>query len=276
METSKLSVDRLTIVGFKIDYKLENLLNDITFDLIEKRFRTSFPYEWQYNLIGGGVLQVGNEHNQSNIRLDFNPNSVKEGRHKDQIKKLIACMKYVKLTRIDVAIDLKEVDLDNYSFIDHLSLKNNTWRSGVGRLETHYIGAPTSDFRIRIYDKALEQGKKGNWWRIEAQMRREFAENYKYFNPFEKLTLVKKDTDLSHIKNFKEQIFIDHLLKNPEDLSKLAQSTMYKYKKILQDLGESSSTHVNFTKIYNSNLKFITQTVEDYLQESYVNNVIQV
>ncbi len=37
---------------------------------------------------------------------------------------------------------------------------------------TVYIGAPSSDFRIRIYDKALEQGVDGHWIRVELVMRK--------------------------------------------------------------------------------------------------------
>ena len=36
---------------------------------------------------------------------------------------------------------------------------------------TVYIGAPSSDFRVRIYDKALEQGVDGYWVRVELVMR---------------------------------------------------------------------------------------------------------
>ena len=36
---------------------------------------------------------------------------------------------------------------------------------------TVYIGAPSSDFRIRIYDKALEEGEEGHWVRVEMVMR---------------------------------------------------------------------------------------------------------
>ena len=36
---------------------------------------------------------------------------------------------------------------------------------------TVYIGAPSSDFRVRIYDKALEQGVDGHWVRVELVMR---------------------------------------------------------------------------------------------------------
>ena len=36
---------------------------------------------------------------------------------------------------------------------------------------TVYIGASSSDFRVRIYDKALEQGVEGHWVRVELVMR---------------------------------------------------------------------------------------------------------
>lgn len=36
---------------------------------------------------------------------------------------------------------------------------------------TVYIGAPSSEFRVRIYDKALEQGVDGYWVRVELVMR---------------------------------------------------------------------------------------------------------
>ena len=273
VKIKKVSVDRLTLVGFKVDYKLETVLHSITTDVIERRCKTQYPFDWQYNLVGGGVLQIGSLQDQSNIRIDFNPNNSK-GRYKEQIKQFIGCMKYVKPTRIDVAIDLQEFDMNDYTIIDDLSRKTNSWNSGSGRLETHYIGAPTSDLRLRIYDKALEQGEKGDWWRIEAQMRREFAERYDLFNPFENITLVKKEQNLSHIENFKEKIFLDHLLKNPDDLSRLAKNTRTKYKKILKDLAQSDSISKDFNYIYDDYKNIITNTLEEYIQESYINNVI--
>jgi DNA relaxase NicK len=44
---------------------------------------------------------------------------------------------------------------------------NGQERSGA----TAYIGAPSSSFRVRIYDKALEQGEPGHWVRVELVMR---------------------------------------------------------------------------------------------------------
>lgn len=36
---------------------------------------------------------------------------------------------------------------------------------------TVYFGAPSSDFRVRIYDKAAEQGQDGHWVRVEMVFR---------------------------------------------------------------------------------------------------------
>ena len=105
-------------------------------------------------------------------------------------------------------------------------------------------------------------------------MRREFAERYDLFNPFENITLVKKEQNLSHIENFKEKIFLDHLLKNPDDLSRLAKNTRTKYKKILKDLAQSDSISKDFNYIYDDYKNIITNTLEEYIQESYINNVI--
>lgn len=44
---------------------------------------------------------------------------------------------------------------------------DGTQRNGA----TVYIGASSSSFRVRIYDKALEQGEPGHWVRVELVMR---------------------------------------------------------------------------------------------------------
>jgi hypothetical protein len=267
-----LAVDRLTIVGNKIEYKLQKVIAGSL--LVDGRYRAQYPYDWRYELVGGGVMEIGSLKDQSDIRLDFNPNSVKTEEHKNMIKDLISTMKNVRITRVDPALDLKGIDINDYAIIDSLSRKYNSWHSGTGRLETYYIGATTSDLRIRIYDKALEQGEKGDWWRIESQLRREYAENYSLFNPFVNLTLVRKDVDLSHIKTFKEKVFIKHLLENQNDLFRLAKNTRTKYKKILQDLAGSDSTEVDFIGIYEGYKGIIDATIREYTQVSETNNVI--
>lgn len=267
---SILTVDRLTLVGNKLDYKLQKIISGSL--LVKGRYAAQYPYDWRYELVGGGVLEIGKLKNQSDIRLDFNPNKVVTEEHRNMIKEIIGAMKNVRVTRIDPALDLKDIDLNDYAVIDSLSRKYNCWYSGTGRLETYYVGATTSDLRIRLYDKAFEQGEKGDWWRIECQLRRKYAEDYKLFNPFEHITLVRKTVDLSHIKSFKEKVFIKHLLDNPADLFRLNKKTRYRYKKILQDLGKSDS--INFFNVYESYKNIIDKTIKDYIEISMSNNVI--
>lgn len=269
---TELTVDRLTIVGNKLDNRLQKVIASSL--LVKGRYRAQYPYDWKFELVGGGILEIGSLKNQSDIRLDFNPNSIETEEHKSMIKELISTMKNVRITRVDPALDLRGIDINDYAIIDSLSRKYNSWHSGTGRLETHYIGASTSDIRVRIYDKALEQGKEGDWWRIECQLRREFAENYSLFNPFEHITLVRKDVNLSHIKNFKEKVFIRHLLDNPDDIYRLSKNSRTKYKKILKDLAQSDSKKINFYNVYESYRNIIDKTINEYTEISMSNNVI--
>lgn len=271
MET-ELTVDRLTLVGNKIDSKLQKVIASSL--LVNGRYRAKYPYDWRFELTGGGVLEIGSLKNQSDIRLDFNPNSVETEEHKSMIKELIGTMKNVRITRVDPALDLRGIDINDYAIIDSLSRKYEKIYSGTGRLETHYVGAPTSDIRIRIYDKALEQRQEGDWWRIECQLRREYAENYSLFNPLEDITLVRKDVNLSHIKNFKEEVFIRHLLDNPDDLYRLSKNSRTKYKKILKDLAQSDSKKITFYNVYESYRNIIDKTINEYIEISMSNNVI--
>lgn len=274
MQGVNVSIDRLTLVGFKLNNELEKILSDPTFDLIGNRYRAPYPYEWRFELLGGGLLEIGSLKTQSDIRLDFNPNSIKTERHKEMLKSLIAIMKYAKPTRIDIAMDIDDIDINDYAIVDRLARKTNLWLSGVGKLETYYIGAPTSDLRIRIYNKALEQGQEGKKWRIESQLRREFAENYSKFNPFDDITLVPKSVDLSKIKGFKEKVFIRHLLNNVNDLGQLQKDTRSKYKKILHELADSNSKEINFHNVYEDYKTTVVDIFDNYIEKSLINNLV--
>lgn len=47
---------------------------------------------------------------------------------------------------------------------------------GRGQGQTLYVGAPSSDVRVRVYDKAAEQQAEGAWVRVELQCRRKRAQ----------------------------------------------------------------------------------------------------
>lgn len=95
---------------------------------------------------------------------------------------LLAGNPLANVSRLDIACDDHAGHLDMEKIIKKI-YRNDinsrmTKRQVVVSLDgtnrdgsTVYIGSPTSDFRIRIYDKALEQGQSGHWVRVEMVMR---------------------------------------------------------------------------------------------------------
>lgn len=95
---------------------------------------------------------------------------------------LLTADETANVSRIDIACDDREGYLDMDEIIDRT--RSNKINSRLLRRTinfslngkdkagaTVYIGAPSSDFRVRIYDKALEQGVEGHWVRVELVMR---------------------------------------------------------------------------------------------------------
>lgn len=100
--------------------------------------------------------------------------------------RLLASDVDANISRIDIACD----DREGYLCMDDIvrAVQENTINSrlmkrtlymgynGEGRSGTTvYIGASSSDFRVRIYDKALESGETGHWVRVELVMRGKHA-----------------------------------------------------------------------------------------------------
>lgn len=95
---------------------------------------------------------------------------------------LLASDADANVSRIDIACDDREGYLDMDEIIakaqDNAINSRLKKRRIVYSLDgtqkdgaTVYIGAPSSDFRVRIYDKALEQGEPGHWVRVELVMK---------------------------------------------------------------------------------------------------------
>ncbi len=95
---------------------------------------------------------------------------------------LLASTEGANVSRIDIACD----DHAGYLSMDDVLSKvqanevnsRMTARSTVISFDgsqrsgaTAYLGAPSSSFRVRIYDKALEEGTDGHWVRVELVMR---------------------------------------------------------------------------------------------------------
>ena len=99
---------------------------------------------------------------------------------------LLAADETANVSRIDIACDDREGFLNMEEIVEKVQASeinsrmtkrsvivsfDGTQRSG----STIYMGAPSSDFRVRIYDKALEEGVDGHWIRVELVMRHKNA-----------------------------------------------------------------------------------------------------
>lgn len=99
---------------------------------------------------------------------------------------LLTADETANVSRIDIACD------DRSGYLDMDQIINKTRASEINsrlkRRDIHdsldgskragatvYIGAASSDFRVRIYDKALEQGTDGHWIRVELVIRKHNA-----------------------------------------------------------------------------------------------------
>lgn len=99
---------------------------------------------------------------------------------------ILAADETANVSRIDIACDDREGYLNMEKIVEKVQANeinsrmtkrsvivsfDGTQRSG----STIYLGASSSDFRVRIYDKALEEGVDGHWIRVELVMRHKNA-----------------------------------------------------------------------------------------------------
>ena len=95
---------------------------------------------------------------------------------------LLASDADANVSRIDIACDDRAGHLDmdviltktQTNEVNSRMTKRSTVISFDGKERsgaTAYLGAASSAFRVRIYDKALEQGEPGHWIRVELVMR---------------------------------------------------------------------------------------------------------
>lgn len=86
----------------------------------------------------------------------------------------------VHLSRLDIAADDRDGILNFRTLCRCCAHRRyiaksrfRTWTDGSEQII--YFGAPASDRRLRIYNKAIEQGETGHWIRVELQMRDDTA-----------------------------------------------------------------------------------------------------
>jgi len=140
--------------------------------------------DYRYNYIidcGSTSMYVGFFHNSENVRdlkhfvvFEFNPNKVDFG---DPVFRDIIFRFFsgeYEIVSFDFAVDL-DIDINNLYF--DRKLRHVKIFDYGGSNKTIYIGERGS--RVKIYNKAIEQGLEGqNWTRIEYTIRSEVKSKY--------------------------------------------------------------------------------------------------
>lgn len=254
----KFSLDNITLVG-QYETSLIELLGVLP---IVKSMWTTANQRYHYNmkLEGGGFLQLGHQLDKNvGMRLEFNPNKYKE--NEKDLYRILAHCRDLEFSRRDIALDIYGENMNDFSFIDYAGRKRIEYKTASYELETLYLGAPDSDERIRIYDKAKERGiKDKKWFRIEAQIRREKARAMPY-NPFTKIKVTKKNDFEGYDIRTKAMLF--YLQANEDGWQELSKPARLKYKNILKEQNEE--TILNVEKMFNEAWEELAQDAKSWL-----------
>lgn len=238
--------------------------------------RAKYPYDYTWYMQDGSVLQLAAQGTDvRELRYDFNPNRWESPGMKDRhVMSILRLMKNVSLTRIDIAIDVGGVDLGKYTLVDLKARKRETHQDGTLNVETIYVGSARADRRLRIYNKNKQlqdigkidtYDKNDHYWRVEAQLRGEEANEYMNINPFSDITFIRKYSCSDDLPDYdlKLKALLYYLSHHPEEMDKLSKNTRNKYKNLLaatsQQLDETS-----FAEVYEKSKSDINETVKDY------------
>ena len=288
MIDTETSIDRLTIVGYDVGI-FSNYLKNSEY-INSTGFSRNYGFRHSYSGLRGEHIETGDK---GKVRIDFNPNKA----NMDQVEKMISGMKYPHLTRLDIAIDYFGKDLSTIDWTSSGRRKRNYWVDHKGTLETLYIGAPSSDKRFRIYNKALErkENSHGEWekdwemqlekhplavnghWRVEVQKR--FKERDNILNPKEyflpnlfDIRAISKYVDVSHIENPMERGFVLGAMINPSLLDEIHRNSRTKYNKMIKEAKErgGKALEIEPHEIYEKEKSRLAHQLNDLFAKAFM------
>lgn len=196
-EKIEVSIDRLTLLAdvpnpiFLIadlrNALMKELQGYVEFSITSTDYK-NFSLEYvsendnRVNLIYFEVSMMG----EILLRLDFNPNTLKEYGAMGIWKKIIVFLtlqsEEIRLSRFDLAFDI--FNLPSIITIKYIKggTKSTFYYGRASELETVYWGSRSSNIQVRLYDKNKERLQKGKldltdlvnnpyWWRFEMQLR---------------------------------------------------------------------------------------------------------
>ena len=147
-------------------------------------------------------------------------------------------------SRADVACDLINIPdeaITQYTIV--APVKSVLYHDKVGKLETAYWGSRSSERQVRLYNKYVEQSRKGQiiqeeiktWWRLEMQLRRDKASNWINIVR-ETLSEFKSPLFFPTDMKVTDKIMLTGLLSDESLWAELSKNSRTKYKKLLNEL----------------------------------------
>lgn len=247
------SIDRITIVGEIKYFQVTNSdgeiicgFDDVFTKLCEKGHAEEAGNGWvikdkyNENIAYCEILK----YDDNKARIDFNPNRLGnflEDDLKAFFKKLLINPHF---SRADVACDLINIPdelISQYTIV--APVKSVLYHDKVGKLETAYWGSRSSERQVRLYNKYVEQSRKGQiiqeeiktWWRLEMQLRRDKASNWINIVR-ETLSEFKSPLFFPTDMKVTDKIMLTGLLSDESLWAELSKNSRTKYKKLLNEL----------------------------------------
>lgn len=260
MELLNVSIDRLTFLGAADHEMIQGLAHN---PFVSRQRVAEYPYRYQWHMMDGSVLQLADKNaGIPEIRFEFNPNNWDSPYKRDaNIMSIMRCIINPKLSRIDIAMDIKGYDFGQATITDTKSRKEALYKGRDKSIETYYYGTRRSPVFIRIYNKAREQGLKhysdNDWWRAEAQINGDLAEEFHVINPFEELHITRPSPLDDY--GIQTRAMLEYLRNHPEAIHELSKNVKTKYKELL--LATAEHEEIRLSQLYEQKKEHLRQEV---------------
>ena len=193
-----VSIDRLTVIWDTDTGSLRRIFKNLKqaistrvdsfeiYDNVRDDVFTLAKVFNEYDSINIIFFQLSTYGNEQLIRIDFNPNTLKEFDGMTVWRQLMYFARLnsltVRLSRFDLAFDIfNNPEIVNLQHIKG-GVTHKVFYGRGGELETKYWGSSGSNVQVRLYDKnkeiiahkreeKLDLGENPFWWRLEFQLR---------------------------------------------------------------------------------------------------------
>lgn len=292
------SIDRITIVGLLREFSFEHTFvtedGEILYNAGERfTFNQAMPILARegaaeqssngWNLVdkyGENIAYVQSlsfkdeKTGRQKGRIDFNPSKIQQFLKTD-LKDFIALMfDEPHFSRADVACDIVNLPdnyVSQYRVVDAVSFR--PYYGPNGALETAYWGARSSERQVRLYNKCLEQTKKGHfvpdeiksWWRLEVQLRRGKADNwienvYATLDSFYSLNYFPSEMKAT------DRVMIAGLIADHQSISYLSDNTKRKYRKLMKQVAKEDELTQYLKSSFSESIDDLKEELNSWLR----------